>query len=536
MIRRIWLTTIFLGLFYAIAWASPGNWLDPTTRQASLRLLAQQFLLCLAGFLLWGAFYAQFILPLQTVQHRFQAIARLFLHFFKRHGAAIFVENGVPRERVGEEDMKGPGLIWLDTASGAVLRSNSRFTRVIGPGIHFTARGEILGGTVDLRTQNQMIGPRPGDDPFAPPPGEGADEAARIAYDEARRRANETLAHTADHHPVVPNIIVIFKLKAQPAQGAAPGSRFGFSEESVFKAITNTMVDMEEGASQGMKHWNEIPAYIAADVWRELLEKYPLNELFAPLLFDPGPDQPPDNEPPQTAAAEEETAPRSPLREYLADLDRWLGRQAHILNMAFFRPQEEKEEDCQPLGNVPAPQGNMTVLEFIQRMMRQRLGQKMAQELDNEGRPTGNWYPSPEYQQMDALGIQVRAVVVTNLRFQPDVENHLITNWADQWLRRASRRSREIDDYLDRIAQETRQKTIFDFSTYLANRINRASRMFLRPSGHARSRQALASALDATHDYLTGNDRLRQGLRSEVEHLREIRRQVADDLEEDETP
>ena len=46
-------------------------------------------------------------------------------------------------------------MIVLDTASGAVLRNDVAFTRVIGPGLTFTQRSEYLAGAMDLHRQTQ---------------------------------------------------------------------------------------------------------------------------------------------------------------------------------------------------------------------------------------------------------------------------------------------------------------------------------------------------------------------------------------------
>ncbi len=528
MNRSIWLTTSLLGLFYIIAWALTGNWFSPADSQASLRLLLQQALLCGVGFIFWGAFFAQFILPLQTIRHRFQAIHRLFLHLMRGHGPAIFIENGVPREHAGEEDKEGPGLIWLDTASAAVLRNKQRFTRVVGPGIYFTRNGETIGGAVDLRTQKQMIGPRPQDNPFASAPANPGDEASRLAYEAARQRANETLAYTADHHPIIPNIIVIFKIKAQGAQGADPGSRFGFDEEAVFRAVTSTMVDVSEENRHNTVEWNELPAYIAADVWREMLEKYPFNEIFQPLPFSP-----PENPPPPAAAAEaeqpQETRSRSLWREYLDDLNRWLAHQAHILNLAFFPPQDAAADDCQPPEAPPRPEQQMTVLEFIQQVVRQRLAQPLAPEIDKEGRPTGRWYESPEYRQMEERGIQVKSVIINNLRLKPEMEDYLENEWGEKWLQRARKRDAEITDYLDEVAEEVKAKATIDLTEYLARRINRSARQYRQFSGDERSRRALQHILADLRHYLTGNNRLRQSLRAEIEEVSEMQRQITED-------
>ncbi len=533
MKRRIWSLVFLLLFLYALSWAPPANWLEAPARATSFKVLARDTLACLAGFILWGFFFAQFILPLQTISDRFRAVWRLFAHFFGMHGPAIFVENGVPREHTGEEDKSGPGLIWLDTASGAILKRRTGITRTVGPGIYFTARGETLGGTVDLHRQKQVIGPRPGEDPFATKPKDTSDEAALLAYEEARKRASETIAYTNDHHPVVPNIIVFFKINAQPASGVAPGSRFGFDKEAVYLALTRgTMVDASQEAKHTEIQWNELPAHIAAEVWREMLEKYRFSDLFQPMPAELDLGTPPPPPKPQTPPEPAKpTGTISWLKEYLGDLDRWLAHQVHILNKAFFAPKApETEERCQQPEAPPRPQQDkITVMEFIQQIMRYRLAHPMWPEVDSNGEPTGRWLESPEYRLLLQRGIKVQTVIVTNLRFKKNIDDLLLYTWTEHWAQRALARAQEIEQQLEAIGKDAQHQATVDFCEYLARRVNRNARHFLAQRGKARTQRAAQQILFDTHNYLTGNELLRQRCQLEIKQISQIQHQVREE-------
>ncbi len=100
----------------------------------------------------------------------------------------------------------GPGIIWLDTASAAVLRTPTFFTRTVGPGIVFNHHHEYIAATVDLHGQNQTMGPRDTDDkddPFR------ADKD-NPDYDEIQKRRWETSAMTRDGIEIVTSIGVKF--------------------------------------------------------------------------------------------------------------------------------------------------------------------------------------------------------------------------------------------------------------------------------------------------------------------------------------
>ena len=123
------------------------------------------FFISLVAFLL---FFSQFVLPVLNLPERIKAFERLFLYILGDHGPAFFIENGELRERRIDRSKSGPGVIILDTASAAVLRTPTKYKGAIGPGIAFTEREEIIAGIVDLHIQSQLVGPHQEEDPFAP--------------------------------------------------------------------------------------------------------------------------------------------------------------------------------------------------------------------------------------------------------------------------------------------------------------------------------------------------------------------------------
>lgn len=230
-------------------------------------------------FLCWLAFFAQFILPVRDWHQRFQIFFRLILHAIGFGGPAIFIRNGEPvKSSRDEENKKRCGVIWLDTASAAVLRTDTKFTRTVGPGVVFTKKGEYFAGCVDLRKQSNSIGPRPEDKPFDDP----ADE-------ETKARCKQTCGLTRDGITVMPNISITFSIDAEknkktdPQETPSYNTRYGFNEESVRKAIQHESVNPDEPDDASSRHvkWNQLPIYLAVDVWREHIRKFTFSELFA---------------------------------------------------------------------------------------------------------------------------------------------------------------------------------------------------------------------------------------------------------------
>lgn len=224
-------------------------------------------LICLVGAIFWMIFFAQFVLPVTKLSARARIVDRLVSYLSGYHGPAIFVENGVVRESEGELNKRGPGVVWLDSASAAVLRTAVKFTRTVGPGVHFTRSKEYIAATVDLHTLTQAIGPEDGDQPFTV-------KEDDPNHEHIRKRRFETSALTRDAIEVVATLTVTFRIKSVPGEGGTP---FGFNEENVRKAVTDSLT---QGAQADQPVWSPLPARMAVDVWREYLRKFKLIELF----------------------------------------------------------------------------------------------------------------------------------------------------------------------------------------------------------------------------------------------------------------
>lgn len=77
----------------------------------------------------------------------------------------------------------------------------------------------------------------------------------------------------------MPNISVVFRLDGTPGLG---GTEFGYDAASVRKAIAHEGIDPTKARDTTQRNitWRWLPAYMAADLWREYLRKFTLNELF----------------------------------------------------------------------------------------------------------------------------------------------------------------------------------------------------------------------------------------------------------------
>ncbi|HWQ05388.1 MAG TPA: hypothetical protein VN452_08535 [Longilinea sp.] len=237
--------------------------------------------LIIIGLIFWLAFFSQFTLPVKTIHERLQSFYRLLIYPLGLHGQAISIVDGEIQKRKGEEQRSGPGVILVDTASAALLKTPTRFIRAIGPGITFTKRRESVSPdtVVDLRLHKKTIGLLTNSSNSLSPFAEKGKKETLAEYQTRQNQRNETRALTRDGIEIVSTITVYFRLESTPGEG---NTQFGYRPASVEKAILGQNIDLNYpiDAANRNRRWDWLPAHLAGDVWREFLGKYTLDELF----------------------------------------------------------------------------------------------------------------------------------------------------------------------------------------------------------------------------------------------------------------
>ncbi|MDP1713977.1 MAG: hypothetical protein Q8L41_04465 [Anaerolineales bacterium] len=225
-------------------------------------------------------FFSQFVLPIQNPQDRQEIYSRVKLFESGDRGPTLFIKNGRVIEHEGEAGKRGPGILVLDTASAAVLRTDTEISTTVGPGIKFTKADEYIAGSVDLRSQWQFIGPLVSDQPFLNP----APIASSKSHNELQSRSQKTSGLTRDGFEISPTISIKFSIKRpvedKPTESGVT-SRYGFDPTSVRNAITREVIRL--GASDNSKarmEWNKLPAHLVVNLWREYIRKFKFEELF----------------------------------------------------------------------------------------------------------------------------------------------------------------------------------------------------------------------------------------------------------------
>ncbi|MGD8404209.1 MAG: hypothetical protein PVJ21_11150 [Anaerolineales bacterium] len=476
------------------------------------------------GLLVWLAFFAQFVLPVRTFAERQKIFDRLLAYLSGAHGPAIFVRDGKQIKKEGEEMKKGSGVLWLDSASAAVTRTATSFRQTIGPGVHFTQRGEFVASTVDLHVQADKIGPREEEKPFAPKKENQSDDE----YKQIQKRRLEVSAWTRDGIEIVPNISVIFKIDSVPAKDEEEGSHFGFDAESVRKAVTGEGIN-PQAPSETPRHrvaWNQLPALIAADLWREYLSKFTLVELFTASQPVPDPPPPPPApEPADTQALMEPITPSSGLEKSLAGM-------LHELNAFLMRIGDRCERfEKKPVKHVtPAikpkeerPEANEpeleTALQTINRMIKARMTEANVTILNESGTPADtldkeNTIPSLEYKLLQRRGLKVLNASVSNLRFPPDIEDQFVHQWRTSWLDSARAERDRIDRLRGFVELSGRVEAYLEYTKSLSSNLLRH-----RPTI---KKDMLKILMLRSRDELVKNDRLHRRASMEREELEEL--------------
>ncbi len=372
----------------------------------------------------WHFFFSQFVLPVQKLEERWLACDRLFKYLAGRHGPAVLIENGQIRQRKHETQRHKPGIALIDTASAVMLRTDEAYTRPGGPGVVFTGltqfphpEYEYLAGVVDLRPQSQALGPKEREDPFQPQ----YESEKAAAYAERQKRRYQTSGLTRNGIEVVPNILVSFQLNTHPGMG---NSQFGYDGPAVRLAVTGEGIDPDLATDDARRSigWQELPAYLAANIWREALSLFTLDDLFQEL--DPAYQLPSQS-------------------------------------------QTEKATDNLQFETLS------TGLELINLWVRQRLMQEVVDELGFTGRPTGARIYSPENKILKERGVRVNNVTITNLRFPAAVENELIKRWDSTWYQHAMADRQLLEKQLSDTQNHSQQSARVEYALAIAQRLKK---------------------------------------------------------------
>jgi hypothetical protein len=457
------------------------------------------------------AFFAQFVLPVQSFRDRQKIFDRLITYLFGGHGPALFIENGVIKEHSGERLKKGPGVLWLDSASAAVTRTAVAIKQTLGPGVHFISGREYIAGTLDLHIQSHSIGPKETDKPFDPKSDSQTDEEYRQVQD----RCKQVSALTRDGIEIVPRISVSFRVNTGFPLAGQPGSRFGYrkgvtkkdrerenqDKEAIRRAILGEGINPMESPDSPRHRvaWNQVPVLLAVDVWREYAAKFTLDELFQPTQIVP-PSVPKMPEPtPEEIDLLSQPVRVGARRESMQNLFASMLREINIWMARMLEKAEPQKK---------------TALQVINEMVKARLTQPEVDYLDDNGVRGEGTIPSAEYKLLQERGLKVLSVSIGGLMFNPTIEETIISRWSSTWLRNAKIESEQIERRKNVIESAAREQAIRQYADVLSREIVQK-----KPVG---VKETLRTLLMRTRTIIFNNDQLRRRMTKEQQELEEI--------------
>lgn len=475
---------------------------------------------------LWLVFFSQFILPVQTFQERRKIFDRLFAYLGGTRGPVIFVRDGEIVANPDELHRRGPGVIWLDTASAAVTRAGASFKNVFGPGVNFTDGHEYItkDDVVDLHVQIQRIGPGEEEDPFKTPEENSAELKA------VQERGLKVSGLTRDGIEIIPSIEVVFRLDTGVVKKGERGSLFGFSKDSerektdkkaIEKAVIGQAVNPNEliDTNRYKMAWNELPAFLAADLWREYLSKFKLDQLFKadqnpPLLDDQPSNQPVPGSDLTALSNPVEAGPQGFMEDTLTNM-------LHGLNSRLKgytgnnKTDKSGETESPQNGNDSQPE-RLTALQMINLMIQQRLMEQRIPILNNEGELMPGKRESDEFKLLKERGIRVLDVNIGGLRVLPAVDTHLVENWKANWLTNAVAENEQIKIYRHLAGIQGEEQAISKYALELSENLISKKDKAVNLTETARI------LMMRSRQFLIRNDRAENTANEEREALEEI--------------
>lgn len=485
---------------------------------------------------LWMAFFAQFVLPVRTFRDRQKMFDRLITYLFGGHGPALFIENGEIKEHSGERLKKGPGVLWLDSASAAVTRTAVSIKQTIGPGVHFINRGEFIAGTVDLHLQSQTIGSLESDKPF----GTKREDQAPEEWNQVQDRRKQVSALTRDGIEVIPSITVNFRVNTGFPKNRQPGSRFGYrtgvrrsdrlSEErdkdAIRRAILGEAINPNAVPDSPRRRvaWNELPAALAVDIWREYAAKFTLDQLFQPTQLVPhasaAPPQPAEEEIDPLSLPLQMSATRETMQDSITRMVREVNRlMSRAINYLEGNQQGKGRRAVTPPSfptqlSVKKEPEKKTALQVINEMVKARLTEEEVDVLDDNGVRGQGKIPSAEYKLLQERGLQVRNVSIGNLRLDPEIESTIIRRWSATWLNNAKMESQQVERKRSLVETQGQEKAIRQYADFLSKDLTQK-----KPVG---VKETLKTLLLRTRTRIINNHELRQRMTDEQQDLENI--------------
>jgi len=126
--------------------------------------------------------------------------------------------------------------------------------------------------------------------------------------------------------------------------------------------------------------------------------------------------------------------------------------------------------------------------------------------------------PSQEYQLLQERGIEVRSVGISNLRFNPTIEDTIVQRWNTTWLLSAQKESEQVEKKRNLVETTGQEIAIRQYADFLSKDLIQK-----KPVG---IKETLKALLLRTRTLIMNNPQLRQRMSEEQQDLEDIIRWI----------
>ena len=266
--------------------------------------------------------------------------------------------------------------------------------------------------------------------------------------------------------------------------------------------------------------WNQLPALIAVDLWREYLAKFRFGQLFEESQrYISKPVTPIGQIPAETQVMPPSVvAGGGPLTGMLRSLNDFLARLADRCESGG-KPRIRIVPDAIKYAGGEEPGAgsvkNETALQTINRLVKARMTEPLVEDLDSSGNPSGKPpHESDEFKVLQDRGIRVLNVSVGGFHFPPSIEDQLVRQWSTTWLDSAKAERKRIERLRSFVELDGQVDAVLTYAQSLSQHLND-----VKPKD---AKGTLKTLLLRSRDQLINDARMHRRASMEREELEEL--------------
>jgi hypothetical protein len=147
-------------------------------------------------------------------------------------------------------------------------------------------------------------------------------------------------------------------------------------------------------------------------------------------------------------------------------------------------------------------------------MVKARLTHEEVDVLDDHGMRLKEKAPSLECKLLEERGVEVLSVSIGNLRFNPQIEDTILSRWSTTWLMNARVESEQVERKRNLMETAGQEQALRQYADFLSKDLIQK-----KPVG---IKETLKTLLLRTRTLIMNNPQLRQRMTEEQQDLEEI--------------